>query len=527
MLISTCGAGFRGAIGQLVSVQLHRTRGARFHVSGMHWSHARHILARIHAAFEVGGLPRPSGAFTLHIGPAHIKPESNELDVPIALCLLAISGNIDPRKLSNLFSMGELALDGSLRVSETLLTRANFTLNPNTAGVGSTIDRCLIPPGGEHAAHRLVSSDLPTFQAIHLKEVLNFLQHGIALPRLQNKAELVQPEDQWPTPLFDSITGSPQNQEALVIAAAGEHHTFIMGPPGSGKTLMARSLVELTPSLSNNERKYLQHVHALRKEEFHLHDRVPFRQPHVQSTPAALTGSWNAWGAIPGELALSHRGVFCLDEFPEFARNTLEALRGPLEENSIELNRAQGSFRFPAQTLAVATANPCPCGHLTRRNQRCHCTQGAVRKYLHRLSGPLMDRFAIHIETQCEDSIADAVHEPVYKGQQAILAVQWVRNARQELTHSASHDIGWSKDVQDQLRLWAHRHGLSRRGLESIRKVAETACLLDAWRNEKRIDSLKISEHHLVIASRFRIFDQTTWLDRAFNPNWPQHLDSE
>jgi magnesium chelatase family protein len=523
MLITTCGAGFRGAIGQLVSVQLHHTRGARFHVSGMHWSHARHILARIHAALEVVGLPRPSGAFTLHIGPAHVKPESNELDVPIALCLLAVSGSIDPRKLTNLFSMGELALDGHLLISDTLLSRANFTMNPASNGVGAAINRCLIPPGGEQAMQRLIASNVPAFHAHHLKEALDFLQNSMPLQRVQDQAMPAQVRSHWPTPLFDSIKGSDENKEALVIAAAGEHHTFIMGPPGSGKTLMARALAELTPSLSHDDRKHSEHMHALRKEVLHAHDRVPYRQPHVQSTPAALTGSWNAWGAIPGELALSHRGVFCLDEFPEFARNTLEALRGPLEDDSIELNRAQGSHRFPAKSLTVATANPCPCGHLTRRNQRCHCTPGNVRKYLNRMTGPLMDRFAIHIETQLEGSPESSDHAVLYSGRQAITAVQWVRARRLEMAKESSHGFAWSEAMHQQLQLWTHRHGLSRRGFESIQKVAETVCLLEAWRDQKAIDSLKISEDHVVLATRFRIFDQTAWLDRAFNPDWPQY----
>jgi len=527
MLITTCGAGFRGAIGQLVSVQLHHTRGARFHVSGMHWNHAKHILARIYAALEVLGLPRPSGAFTLHIGPAHVKPESNELDVPIALCLLSISGLIDPQKLTNLFSLGELALDGSLRVDASLQTRSNFTFNPIQIAEADQVNRCLIPPGGDYLSRRLIPTKTPTFEAHHLKEALSFLQNKRQLSQVVPPSVPTHSIRIWPTPLFDSIVGQSENKKALVIAAAGQHHTFIMGPPGSGKTLMARSLSELTPFVNRGDREHLNHLHSLRKEDFTSKDRAPFRQPHVQATPAALTGSWNATGALPGELALSHRGIFFLDEFPEFSRNALEALRGPLEEGFIELNRAQGSCRFPCKTLAVATANPCPCGHLTRRNGRCRCTPGVVKKYLSRMTGPLMDRFAIHIETQLQernDSIRD---RSSMTGKEAIAAVQWVRLQKNKIDCSQAESIPWSNAVQDLLQRWSNRHGLSRRGYESLQKVTETICMLEAWRTKKDIASLKITEHQVVMATRFRIFDQSEWLNRAFHPNWPQHRISD
>lgn len=525
MLITTCGAGFRGAIGQIVSVQLHHTRGARFHVSGMNWNHARHILARIYAALEVIDLPRPSGAFTLHIGPAHVKPASNELDVPISLCLLSVAGLIDSKKLARLFSLGELALDGSLIASNSLQSYDNLTLSSMKIlkNSGAQVNRCIVPNQGEALSRRFFPSTMPTYQANHLKEALEFLQNNQQLQRLSNRPNHIRSLPLWTTPLFDSISGQAENKEALVIAAAGGHHTFIMGPPGSGKTLMARSLAELVPNVSPDDREHLQLMHAKRKEVFPEDERIPFRQPHVQSSPAALAGSWTGLGAIPGELALSHKGVFCLDEFPEFARNTLETLRAPLETGFIELNRAQGSCVFPAQTLAVATANPCPCGYLTMRNGRCKCTPGVVRKYLNRMTGPLMDRFAIHIETQFEEAAECIEESSAFRGEKAIQAIQWVRNQKS----SNSTTLEWSTEMKLKLEGWSNRNGLSRRGFKSAQTVAETACLLDAWQNRRTKKSQKISEQHVVIATRLRIFDQTDWLSRAFATSWPHYPSSE
>ncbi|MDO7740311.1 MAG: ATP-binding protein [Flavobacteriales bacterium] len=527
MLITTCGAGFRGAIGHLVSIQLHHTRGARFHVSGLHWNHARHILARIHAALEVSGLPRPSGALTLHIGPAHVKPESNELDLPIALCLLAVAGAIDSNKLATLFSMGELALDGRLLADESNPSRANFTCSSTMVEAGLEINRCLVPMGAETWANRFFPSQLPTFHAEHLSEAVDFLQNNIPLPRVPEVTDTCTFTDHWPTPQYDSIADSTGNKEALVLAAAGGHHAFILGPPGSGKTLMARSLAELLPNLTITDRAHLKHMHAMRNEVFHADDRIPFREPHAQSTPASITGAWNALGAMPGELALSHRGVFCMDEFPEFARNAIEALRGPLENGYIDLNRAQGSHRFPAKTLTVATANPCPCGHLTSRNNRCRCTPGTVRKYLSRMTGPLMDRFSIHIETQLDRGPAELSDISALSGKEAIRAISWVRAKKEMLTAPSSLGLDWEPGVKHQLHAWSQQRGVSRRGFESIQHVAETACLIEAWQHQKATESLKISENHMVLATRFRIFDQTEWLDRAFNPQWPQYHTTE
>ena len=526
MLISTCGAGFRGATGQVVSVQLHHTRGARFHVSGMNWSHAHHILARIHAALEVMDMPRPSGAFTLHIGPAHIKPASNELDVPIALCLLSVSGLINPQKLTSLFSLGELALDGGLILNAPPLQfHDTFALHSmeNNADSDISVKRCIVPRLGESLSRRFFPSNLPTYQANHLKEAVEFLQNKSQLPRIPNRLQNIRSCPKWDTPLFDSISGHIESKEALVLAAAGGHHTFIMGPPGSGKTLMAKSLAELIPPLSMDDRHHLQHIYSKRQEIFPAHERVPFRQPHVQSSPAAIIGSWVGQGAIPGELALSHKGVFCLDEFPEFARNTLETLRAPLENDFIELNRARGSCVFPAQTLTVATANPCPCGYLTLRSGRCKCTHGIVRKYLNRMTGPLMDRFAIHIETQLEPVAECTSAVGVFTGKEAIQAIQWVR--KQKLSRSTS--LEWSAELNLKLERWSYTSGLSRRGLESARAVADTACLLDAWQSNREKKSHKISENNVVTATRMRIFDQSAWLSRAFAPSWPHYPSSE
>ena len=519
MLITTCGAGFIGTKGRIVSVQLHRMRGARFHVSGLSWTAARHALARIYAALETIHLPRPSGAMTLHIGPTNHSIVEGSLDLPIALAMLASSGEISSDKLTSLFSWGELTLEGKIQPGSPQSMPLHDGMEWFIPGSSARIQQCFIPLDSTPD----VPQEIPVYYPGDLYQACDALQGKGSLPRVNLQPKHL-PSRQAKSPLlYDSIEGELLSKQGIVISAAGRHHMLLIGAPGSGKSMMARALVELLPAATDTEFKQFKQLHARRGEPYSDKGLRPFRQPHNQATAHALIGSWNASGAVPGELALASGGVLCLDEFPEFSRNAIEALRSPLERGRVEIARADGSQTFNANGITVATANPCPCGHLTNRTRTCRCTRGEVRRYLRRISGPVMERFALHLETpsgQLRESAASTSGGRWWsmEGESAQKAIRnvWEERQKDPVFH-------WPEQVEELFKKSMAKWAFSHRASQSIRSVAETCALLDGAMTENTRGFWEISEADLILALQFRIFDRPSWLEHSFQNHWPEH----
>jgi magnesium chelatase family protein len=360
----------------------------RVDVVGLPEAAVRESAARVRAAIASTGERFPERRVTVNLAPAGVRKSGPGLDLPIAVGILAAAGTLEPEALEGLGLVGELALDGRLRP-----VRGALALALAARDAGCT--RLALPTAS--APEAALAPALEVFAADDLGALLRALRGGDALPRAA--AEL-SAESEDGLDLAD-VRGQEAAKRALEIAAAGGHALLLRGPPGAGKTMLARRLAGLLPPLSFDEAVEVTRIHgaagllARRDGRVQLTRSRPFRAPHHSASRAGLLGGGSP--PRPGEISLAHRGVLLLDELPEFERRSLESLRQVLEDRCIVVARAQGSCAFPAAFQLVASANPCPCGWRLSALRDCRCDDGAVARYAARLSGPLLDRIDLHV----------------------------------------------------------------------------------------------------------------------------------
>ena len=484
-----------------VAVEVHSGRGLPgLAIVGLPDRAVTEAKERVRSALATSGFALPSKRFTVNLAPADLRKEGGAFDLPIALGLLAASGHVDPLALADVAAVGELALDGALRPVPGALSIA-------LALRGQPV-RLLVPAA--HAAELGYVAGLNLLPAATLLEAVGVISGVQPAAPLPSPPSL--PLDQYEVDLAE-VRGQSYVKRALEVAAAGGHHLLLVGPPGSGKSMLAQRLPTILPPLTLAEALEATAIHSLTGA---LNGRPilrqrPFRAPHHTSSSIALVGG----GSVPrpGELSLAHHGVLFLDELPEFHRDALEALRQPLEEGAVRIARARRSLSFPARFMLVAAMNPCPCGHLTDPRRRCRCPSTKVASYLAKISGPLLDRIDLHIDVPAvpfdaltrapEGESSAAIRARVHR------AIAFRRTRGQQLSNSQlrTKDLKthcqMTSDVIALLKSAMQELNLSARSYTKVLKIARTIADL------AQQDTLQ--PEHVAEAIQYRSLDRQWW----------------
>ena len=501
MLAISYTVAFEGVEGRMVEVQASVTPGLpAFAIVGLPDKAVSEARERVRSAFTALSIAMPSKRITVNLSPADLPKEGSHFDLPIALAILAALEVLPAESLSGLVSLGELALDGRLVPVVGALPAAMASAEEDRALI------CPVTCGAEAAW----VGKTAVFAADHLRKVIDHLTDRAPLPKAQPGQVAPPPKL---TDLRD-VKGQERAKRALEIAAAGRHHLLMIGPPGSGKSMLASRLPGLMPPLTPAEALETSMIHSLAGllKEGGIPRHAPYRDPHHTASMAAIVGGGR--GAGPGEISLAHNGVLFLDELPEFPRQVLETLRQPIETGEIVVARANAHIRYPCRFLLVAAANPCRCGHLADPARACARVPTCGVDYLGKISGPLMDRFDLRIEVPAlgfgeldlppsgdrSEEVAARV-SAARKRQLARLAALWPDgNARSNadappalLDRIAAPD----RDGRDLLQRAADRLGLTARGYHRILRTARTIADLD--------ESEKVHANHLAEAISYRL----------------------
>lgn len=454
-----------------VKVEVHVGGGkARLQLVGLPDTAVREAKDRVRAAVVSSGYPFPGRVVTVNLAPADIPKAGSAYDLPIALGVLAAAGLV-PQAVCDVVALGELALDGEVRSARGGL---------GAAAVAAEAGRpCLVPLGSLAEARLVAGADVRGVRS---------LPHAVAVALGDAPGE--PPSDPVsglsgdPGPDLALVRGQGVARRALEVAAAGGHHLLLEGPPGAGKTLLARCLPGILPRLEPGEALEVARAWAAAGRRRPAPSDPPLRSPHHTSTVAALVGGGSG-SPVPGEMTLAHRGVLFLDELGEFPAHLLDALRQPIEEGSVHVARKGVAVRFPCAVQVVAATNPCPCGYLGDRTKACRCGPGAIARYRRRLSGPLLDRFDLRVAVPRLDP--DELMGPPGEGSAAVAVRVAAARRRQaergalnrELGRDALDGVPWDPAASGLLRDAIERLGLTGRGFDRVRRMARTLADLD------------------------------------------------
>ena len=513
MLVKTKGSAIVGIDAVTITIEVNVSMGQGYCIVGLPDNAVKESLDRTESAIKSNGFHMPRTKLVINLSPADLKKSGAAFDLPIAIGILAASEQItQPSLIEKYVCMGELGLDGSLYPIKGILAMAMQAKEEGFAAM-------IIPK--QNATEALMVEGIPVFAFSSLQEVVYFLNNPYAEKQnklQQNNACITQTMQAETSPNFADIKGQSAAKRALEIASAGGHNLIMIGPPGAGKTLLSKSIVSILPPLNKNEALETSKIYSVSGKiplDKQLISQRPFRQPHHTLSAIAMIGGGGH--PQPGEISLAHNGVLFLDELPEFNKSVIEVLRQPMEAGTVSIARAKMTVNFPARFMLLAAMNPCPCGYYNHPQKPCHCSVTQIQKYLHKVSGPLLDRIDLHIEVtpvpyselirteNAENSIEIAKRVELARA----IQIERFQNEPGIYTNAQMNEAllkKWglvSPAAEKLLALAMEKFQFSARAYDRIRKLGRTIADLEA--------NTTIKEEHISEAIQYRNLDRSTW----------------
>ena len=514
MLVKTYCAAVNGLDVTTVTVEVSVSRGVLYHLSGLADTAVKESRDRIVAALQNNGIKFPVADITVNMAPADLRKEGSSYDLPLAIGILAAIGKVKPDLLSEYMIVGELGLDGMIQPVKGALPISIRARKEKFKGL-------IVPKQNEREA--AVVNNLDVYGMESIMDVVNFLNgEGDYKPTVvDTRREFYEHQSHFELDFAD-VRGQENVKRAMEVAAAGGHNMIMIGPPGSGKSMMSKRLPSILPPLSLAESLETTQVHSVAGKlgkNMSLISQRPFRSPHHTISQVALVGG--GMNPQPGEISLAHNGVLFADELPEFNKSTLEMLRQPLEDRKITISRAKYTIEYPCSFMFVASMNPCPCGYYNDPTHHCVCTPGQIQRYMNKISGPLLDRIDIQIEITpvpfkdisraAPGESSDVIRERVIKARhiqeerfRECKGVHCNAQMSERMIHQYAEP---GEDGIEMLRMAMERLNLSARAYNRILKVARTIADLEA--------SERVLPQHLAEAISYRNLDRSDWAERG------------